>query len=286
MNKPLLTLFTCVAAGTLISFKTLDFNVGFHKAPINSGGSPVGRTGAPGESNCTSCHSGTAQNGATENVLVLLDGENPVTAYTPGNTYNVTLAMASNPAKKGFQATALNPQNTMAGSFSSAPSTNISTGNSKQYANHRSTSNSSSTALWSWSWTAPSTDVGNVTFYVASNKANNNGNDNGDVIYLSQHVFNAVSTASINEAETTKTKVWFNTAERLLNLKVSTHKPEKVHLNLVDITGKSVFSRDMGWTDIGNNHLSIHLPENLPKGIYVAHIFVHNTPLSRKIRVD
>ena len=34
-----------------------------------------------------------------------------------------------------------------------------------------------------FSWTAPATDVGPVTFYVAANAANNNGNNQGDQIY-------------------------------------------------------------------------------------------------------
>jgi len=286
MNKKLLTFFALAATGALISFKSLDLQQGFHKAPLNSNGSPTGRTGAPGESTCTSCHSGTAQNGATENVFVISDGANPVTAYTPGTTYTVSLGMASNPAKKGFQSTALSPQNTMAGTFASAATTTISTGNNRQYANHRASSNTSSTAAWTWSWTAPSTNVGNVTFYVASNKANGNNNDNGDVIYLSQHVIEPVNTANITENEVVKPKLWLNQQTKELNLKVSANKPEKVHLNLVDLSGKSVFSRDMGWTNVGNNNLSIQLPESLPKGMYVAHVFVNNTPISKKIVLE
>src|SRR6185369_13678069 len=38
-------------------------------------------------------------------------------------------------------------------------------------------------ATWTFDWTAPSTDVGPVTFYAAGNQANNDGNTSGDFIY-------------------------------------------------------------------------------------------------------
>jgi hypothetical protein len=176
----------------------------FHKSPLNGGGSPAARTGAPGEQNCTACHSGSTQAGTTENVFTVLDANNnPVSSYILGETYTVNLAMASNPSKKGFQSTVLSGTNAMAGNFTAGTTTQVNTstvsGGQRKYANHKSTSNSSSTPLWSWTWTAPATNVGNVTFYVSSNKANGNNNDNGDVIYLSQHVITAPSTAGIEE---------------------------------------------------------------------------------------
>ncbi|MFM7667690.1 MAG: choice-of-anchor V domain-containing protein, partial [Bacteroidota bacterium] len=89
----------------------------FVLAPHNSGGAAAGRTGAPGEQNCTACHAGTAQDGANENVLTLLDGSTPVTTYSPGQQYTVALQMTSDPVKKGFQATALTSTTAMAGTF-------------------------------------------------------------------------------------------------------------------------------------------------------------------------
>ena len=41
----------------------------FHLKPQNGGGAAAGKTGAPGEQNCTGCHSGTAQDGSNENNL-------------------------------------------------------------------------------------------------------------------------------------------------------------------------------------------------------------------------
>ena len=120
MKKTILPLIFISASITLVAFRS-DFNStkGMHKSPLNGGGTVAGRSGAPGEQNCTACHSGTTQDGSTENVVVVLDANNnPVTSYVAGSTYTVTLGMSSNPAKKGFQATALKTSdNTMAGGF-------------------------------------------------------------------------------------------------------------------------------------------------------------------------
>jgi hypothetical protein len=68
------------------------------------------------------------ENKITENIFNVLDANNnPVSNYTLGSTYTVTLAMNSNPAKKGFQATALSGSNVMAGTFTTGTTTQIKT---------------------------------------------------------------------------------------------------------------------------------------------------------------
>ncbi|MFM7682216.1 MAG: choice-of-anchor V domain-containing protein, partial [Bacteroidota bacterium] len=166
--------FICLSLG-IFAFRSEIYDLNsFHKSPLNSGGVAAGKTGAPGEQNCTQCHSGNTQDGSNENVLTLLDGTTPVTTYSPGQQYTVTLSMSSNPVKKGFQATALTSANAMAGIFTGQSGNTSINGSSKKYANHTSTSNTSSSApIWTWTWTAPASGTGDVKFYVATNKANN-----------------------------------------------------------------------------------------------------------------
>jgi PKD repeat protein len=154
----------------------------------NTGGSPAGRTGAPGESNCTECHSGAVNDGSTVNSLLMkLEGTSDVvTQYIAGQTYDLTLTINATSTKKGFQAVALRPGNTQAGTITAVSgSTAISTANSRTYINHTSTSTGS--AFFSFKWTAPSSNIGDVKFYVASNASNNAQGNSGDLIYLSQH---------------------------------------------------------------------------------------------------
>ena len=149
MKKVLLSIGSCAVLSVLISLQHVNNGSieSYHKAPVNAGGSGAGRTGAPGEQNCTACHAGTAQNGVNENILTLLDGTNPVTTYTPGQQYTVALVMSSNPAKRGFQATALTSANTMAGTFTAQAGNTSVNGTTKKYANHTSSSNTSSTLM-------------------------------------------------------------------------------------------------------------------------------------------
>ncbi len=259
----------------------------FHFKPQNSGGADIGKTGAPGEQNCTGCHSGTAQDGSNENNLTILDdGSTPVTTYIPGAQYTVNLAMNSNPVKKGFQATALSSTNVMAGSFTAQAGNTSINGTTRKYANHTSASNTNTSApIWSWTWTAPATNVGDITFYVASNKTNNNGNTSGDVIYLSQHTVSAQSSSSIQEQNTTKFTVRFNSELNQVIADFSSLNISKMSFNLIDLLGKSVFTSTLGFSQIGVNQQSIELPANLNRGVYMATIFVGKTPLSAKIYI-
>lgn len=255
----------------------------------NSTGAPAGRTGAPGEPSCATslCHAGTTQDGTLENNLVLLDGANPVTDYIPGQVYNVTLMLNSNPDKRGFQATCLTASNMMAGTFSGQVpgGTAINSSAGRSYANHTNNSNESSElSLWTWTWTAPATNVGPVTFYVAANKTNNSNTSAGDVIYLSQHTFS--STASIDEKEIDNNfNVSFNQTNQSVNIEFDYYGVDDMYMNLVDINGKSVFRKEFGKSNEGNNKINVVLPNDLKNGTYFVHLFIGNKPFSGQIVV-
>jgi len=290
MKKSLLLVLTPAIFISLISLqKSSDFKIEKYFAKNghkNANGAPTGRTGAPGEGNCTGCHAGTAQNGSSENLFILLNGLTQVTSYVPGTVYNATLTMSSNPAKKGFQAIALSPSNTMAGSFTGqASNTAITTAGSKKYANHTSASNTSSVSTWVWTWTAPAADVGDVTFYVATNKANDNNNDSGDIIYLSQHIIG--STAGIEEEEVKqKFEAGYSSENNSVEISFNTLSSGLLYFNLVDLNGRSVFTYELGAAQIGENKQSIKLPSEIKNGIYVVNLFINNNVKSAKVMVQ
>lgn len=248
----------------------------------HANGAPSGKTGAPGELTCTECHSGTAQSGSGINVFTVLNSSfAQVTTYVPGQTYNVAL-LFNNSNTKGFEAIALSSTNTMAGSFSAGANTQI-VGTGNQYATHTSTSNTGATTIWSWSWTAPATDVGDITFYVATNKANGSADPSGDVIYLSQHIIG--STAGIKETENASANfsAGYSVETNALTLGFNSLTAENTFLNLVDLNGKSVFTYDMGNAQIGANKQQVVLPSGLKAGYYIVNFFVGNKAMSAKI---
>lgn len=257
----------------------------------NANGAPAGRTGAPGEPSCATaiCHNGAALDGTTENTLVLLSGASVVTDYLPGQSYNVTVAMASNPTKKGFQATALDGSNNMAGTFTGQTigGTAINSSAGRQYANHTATSNEAAeNSLWIWTWTAPATDVGPVTFYVATNKTNNSSTAAGDAIYLSEHVIGSAAGVAEESKEETNFSAGYNSENHKLHIDFNSLSSGEMYLNLVDLNGRSAYTADLGKAIIGKNNTSVKLPSDLKNGIYIANIFVHNKPMSAKVMIQ
>ena len=259
----------------------------FSKEHRFSSGGQSGLTGAPGEANCTQCHSGTVQNGSTENAVQFLDGVTPVTGYVPGSTYTVTLDLASNPAKSGFSATSLDNTDTQAGTLIGAGigGTQNFSASGRDYVSHTAASNTS--GQWAFSWVAPATNVGDVTFYFASNVSNNSGATDGDLIYLSEHVIS--STAGLEEIETASNETNFTAGYNGATNKVAINfdylAVGDMHLNLVDMNGRSVFTYNLGSSESGSNSETIALPTSVTEGMYVVHFFVGNKAMSANILV-
>lgn len=143
-------------------------------------------TGAPGETNCTSCH---AQN--TGSGQFTITGP---TGYVPGQTYQIQVRHTTTDTTRkrwGFELTSL-ANNVAAGTFSNLSNTTQTiSGNGRLYIEHTlvgTFNNQTGGALWTFNWTAPATDVGVVTFYAAGNQANGDGTSNGDRIFLATAV--------------------------------------------------------------------------------------------------
>lgn len=279
-----LILIATTFSGIAILFGTQRNQNEFFVQPLNQGGAAPGMTGAPGESNCTQCHSGAVQNGTTENVLVISQGGNPVNSYTPGQQYNVNLSMASNPVKRGFQATALNSSNLMAGSFTGVSSNTSINGGAKKYANHTSSSNTAANAAsWNWTWTAPAAGTGNVTFYVATNKTNNNNNDNGDMIYLSQHTITEASNA-IEEESSNHGFLLLSTKPNHWVIKLYNADQSVKNIEIVDGLGKRVFMQSLA-NQKGDKSIELPVPA-LNSGIYFISFSSSHGRMQKKINIQ
>ena len=290
MKKNYFLVGLAIATAGLFAFRSnSSLEIG-HFTGKYSSGVMTGATGAPGEGNCTQCHAGAVQDGSSQNNLTIMDGSTPVLTYLPGQTYNVWLVLASDPDKKGFSATALDGTNTKAGSFTgmTVGGTQKITAGGRDYASHTSSSNTSATnSVWIWEWTAPATDVGNVTFYVASNEANNNGNNQGDLIYLSQHVISIDPSAGITEEiEATNFMAGYSPANHSIDVDFSYKSVGEMYLNLVDMNGRSVYTLNMGESQIGENKESIALPSEIENGIYVVNFMIGNKAMSSKVMIQ
>lgn len=282
-----LTGLTLLLFGTgLIMSHQAETNIKkFHSTYLNSGGAPAARTGAPGESSCVSCHSGTAQDGNNGINQLVLDGGG--TTYTPGTTYSMTLTLTDNANKNGFELVALDDTDEMAGSFTITDPTNTGlTTNSllgREYVTHTAQGNSEST--WSFDWEAPS-GQGDVTFYVATNKTNFSGTNAGDVIYLSSHTFSNPQLSVEENEENKDIQVGYSPDQHALHVDFTVEGDKEVAVNVIDLSGRSVYYNNEGEYFSGTFSEKIHLPDGMKNGIYNVTLFIGNQPITKKIMIS
>ncbi|WP_116126855.1 choice-of-anchor V domain-containing protein [Lewinella sp. IMCC34183] len=154
----------------------------FSGGPAASGAR--GYTGAPSsgggtEGTCSICHGGGTF--GEPRLALRFDGSTP-TAYRPGQTYRVTVAVRPGTGTAngyGFQAQFLNSASTTAGTLGEAADfTQISTlSDGRVYAEHQAVNQDS---LFSFDWTAPEAGTGEVSVYLVGNTVNDNGGTSGD----------------------------------------------------------------------------------------------------------
>jgi len=156
-------------------------------ASASSAQPPVARTNAPGEGNCTGCHTGNALNTAGGSVAIT----DVPPSSVPGQTYTLTVTVQRpGQLRWGFEMTALRSNGFAAGSFTNLTTfTGTQTFSGRLYINHSRLNGADGTfpddpsGAWQINWTAPAAGAGTVTFYAAGNAADGLGSDQGDFIY-------------------------------------------------------------------------------------------------------
>ena len=175
LNRPIRV--ALLATGLLLGF-------GATSALAYSGSPPNGRTNAPGETNCTACHSSFPLNSGSG--LLSVAGVNG--SYQPGQTYDLVIDLEDPDASRwGFEFTVLGTDGNSVGSLDALDShTQVSNGASRDYGKQTSVGTQNGTtgsADWTMRWTAPAEGTGDVTIYLVGNAANGNSSTSGDRIY-------------------------------------------------------------------------------------------------------
>ena len=150
----------------------------------NSSSAPTNRTGSPGDngSTCQGCHSTFGLNSGNGSVnAVISQNGNVVMSYMPNATYDVEVSVAPLATRYGFSMTVEAADASHHGTWTAGANTSIK-GTQSEYIGHVSASSSNPVSTWTFQWTAPSSDVGELTFYVVGNEANGSGTS-GDRIY-------------------------------------------------------------------------------------------------------
>jgi hypothetical protein len=165
-----------------------------------SSGPPGGRTGAPDELLCTQCHQAPLNDGSGTFTIIAPE------SYLPGHTYQITVVHATEDFERhkwGFELTGLSNANAKAGDFQATDTTQLLDKDGpffdRQYIEHNlngTFEGQTGGAEWGFNWTAPSSNVGPVTFYAAGNQANGDGTNEGDKIFTAQAMSCANSLSS------------------------------------------------------------------------------------------
>ncbi len=149
-----------------------------------SEGPPDGRTNAPGEGNCTACHTSfPVDSGAG---MISVSGLTDV--WSPETDYDLVVTVADPSASRwGFEFTILDGNGDSAGTLTSLDgNTQLSTTGTRTYAKHTSAGTQFGTPVsgsWTVRWTSPAAGIGDITFYAAGNGANSDFSPSGDNLY-------------------------------------------------------------------------------------------------------
>jgi hypothetical protein len=179
------------AAAAVSAFAFVDLKPAGVEVAASQFGPDASYTGAPGESNCTSCHSDFAINSGTGGITISGLPAN----YRPNQQIPITVRVSQSDAVKyGFQFTMIDSLGRRAGDIAipNADPPLIQTleglvaGNQRRYVEHTAegtTPTQFGSLSWTFTYTAPPARVGKISFFAAGNAADSNGNTSGDRIY-------------------------------------------------------------------------------------------------------
>ncbi|MBL0314611.1 MAG: T9SS type A sorting domain-containing protein [Flavobacteriales bacterium] len=169
----------------------------------------AGATGSPNEETCadTDCHETYMLNSGPGSVVIsspdLVNWE-----YVPGETYTVSVTVSQTGIDLfglGFEALKSNGDNAgtlVAGSDTQIKNKTVAGFQRKNITHDEGTGAGTDFHTFTFTWHAPTSNVGDITFYVAGNACNNNENKNGDYVYTANQVVSvAVGVYEINRDE-------------------------------------------------------------------------------------
>lgn len=246
----------------------------------------------PGNGSCakTGCHSDNGLQSGTGKVFVTIGpdaaNQSPISAstYTPGTTYTMQVDIQNTTGVVfGFQMIGLDNSNAQAGTFTVTNSTNTSLltlgGSGKSYIGHKT---SNATKTWTFQWTAPSSNVGPVTFFAIGNAANGNGNRSGDNIYALNETLSpatGIASASIKPLTVAPNPVQDQ-------VRVEWEGSGKGHSSvlLTDLNGKIVANLYEAESKSGNQQLMLNIPA-VAHGVYLLTVNDNGTTAQTRVIV-
>lgn len=288
LNK---TKFAVAAAIIVAGLATMSFDV------LEDNGK-AGRTGSPGETTCTGCHTGAVLNDGVGSVVISSPDLGITWEYMPGDTYTINVTVArpgmplfgfglecltgTTPAQNAGTLLVTNPAETH---ILNATVNSVARRNMTHQLNGGLSANSKT---FTFRWVAPTTNVGNVTFYCCGNAANNNGAKTGDFIYsTTQVVTPAIGAGTGNIVDAARAFTVFpNPANENVYVNYTIAQGETVDFTLMTLDGKSI---GPVYTFGGTGSFAtsaLVLPAGLAKGIYFVRMQSGDNNAVQKVVIE
>lgn len=202
-NRDRIKICVMIAAGLIATLGFSEYLTDEQKSAASASGPTPSHTNAPGETNCTECHTSFPVNSGTGSIAILDLPKN----YRPGQ--NIPVRVRTSQADGviyGFQMTAIDFAGRRAGTYTLPGGSplrlqvvaGIVDSIQRSYIEHTIDGLFLPMTFgyneWVFTWNAPSTDVGKVSFFAAGNAANSDGTTSGDYIYTSSKDLLSAST--------------------------------------------------------------------------------------------
>ncbi len=277
MKKILYAALSLALTAILISATT--------SSPASPCDSPVvgDHSGAPGETNCSGCHSSPVN---PDQPALHFEFENAPVAYKPDSVYLMHLKIKrAGHTKFGFVCTSLDPSNAAAGSFSliNTSTTRIYTMGGRRYVSHTPCgADSQDSMAWTYQWKAPATNKGKIKFYLSTLVANHDHALTGDTTYTRTLELDALSQPlgiKSNEANNIKFNVFPTLFTNGFTIDFTGAAPGQLKtISLHNIQGKLMLKNS---TTNSSHYQSVD--ETIPNGIYFLMIDVAGKKQTCKI---
>jgi len=245
----------------------------------NSGGanaSLTGFTGSPGDVNdCTACHTGADTN-TSFNLSTNVTTNIPSGGYALGQTYTITVTQTTSggATEHGFQVTAENNFASKVGTFVITDATNTQLkGITNNFVTH--TLAGANQTSWSFDWTAPSFDIGTITFYVASLTGSGGGVSNTQMELVTKLVGPVLA---VDKAHMLQFTMFPNPSDRQVTLQLPSDT-NQAQVSVFDYLGKIHIQKSI---NVSNNTVDI---SNLNTGIYFVRIQTNSKTGIKKLVV-
>lgn len=231
-------------------------------------------SGAPGETNCTGCHSGPV-NPDKVNLTFELDGKD--STYKPGTSYLIHVGIQRKGHDKyGFVSTSLDTLNKSKGTYTiinSVTTRKFSSGGRNYISHTPCGADSVDRISWDYTWTAPPTNVGKIKFYISTLVANHDHSLSGDTTYTKVINLFPFQSTDVGNFDTESIKIFPNPATDVITIS-GLNESKITHLSVTDVTGMKVIEQKIISSAIYKLNLNNY---SLSAGMYFLNINTENS---------